>query len=139
MPATVWALMVSQEWTTQSEWCRERHTGVEQLVPSALVRTFLRKILNLRAWAAMSGMPRPSGLHKSQSKKRLRQVTAASALVEASILGALALEECGHGDVLVGRARKVVRKATSREGSRNLGVVVCSAADGSEIGTCGTT
>ncbi len=143
MPATVWTSVVSwvlEDGRRRAEGAgsRKRHTGVEQLVPPVTMGTLLTTITNLSACAAMSGMPRPAGLHKLRSKKMSSQVTAASALVEAGILAALDLEEFGHDSLLVRRARKVEREAASGDFRRDLGIVACRATDASDVGTCET-
>jgi len=73
-----------------------------------------------------------------QRKNRSGQITAACALVEASMLAAEVLEEFGYRTVLVVRAWKVEREAASRQLRRDLGEVVSSATDASDVGTCET-
>jgi len=95
-----------------------------------------KKILNLLAWAAMSGMPRPVTLHQVQSTNRVDRVKEANALVKAFIPAAEVPEEDGHGFVLVGRSLKVVREAAAGDFRCLLLVEARRSADGGDIGTC---
>src|SRR6266702_2478291 len=93
----------------------------------------------LSACAEMSGIPRPAALDKPrklQSKNRQSQVAPENALVHAVILAAKVPQEDAHNIVLVGRARKMVRKASPRDPSRDLGFLARRAAHASYIGTC---
>ncbi len=142
MPATVCKLVVDScsledgRHRAEGGGKRERRTGVEQLVPSTARSEVPRTIVHLSACAAMSGMPRPPGLHKLHSKSRSGRAMAANVLVKAGILVAEALEEGGHHLVLIPWPRKVVREAAPREGSRDLGSEVLRTADASDVRTC---
>jgi len=92
---------------------------------------------SFNACAAISGTPRPKGLHKlhSNSKNRSDWVTEASALEEALILIPELLEECGHSLLLVDRARKEAREAAAGDVRCDLGEARRSA-DAGDKGTC---
>ena len=66
MPATVCTLAVSLVLqVNDAEGGRDgRCTGAEQLVPPTANSSLLKTIVNLSACAEMSGIPRPSLLHK---------------------------------------------------------------------------
>jgi hypothetical protein len=66
----------------------------------------------------------------------LDQVTRVNALVEAAILMADLLDEGGHRQLLVVRARKEDREAAAGDARCDLWHVVRCSANGSDVGTC---
>jgi hypothetical protein len=84
----------------------------------------------------MSGYPRPEVLYKVYvSKVRSPLSKPTNTLKEARILATDALEERRDGPVLVGWARKVVRKPSAGEASRHLRVHLKRATNGRDEGT----
>ena len=90
---------------------RERRTGAEQLVPSAVFDTSSTIVRNLRG-------------HVGEA--------------EAIILAVEISEKCGHRTFLVLWNLKVVRGTATGEARRDLGVVL-SASDASDPGACEST